>query len=297
MEGVKRCLPGSLAHSIITPNSTHPMLGKYITHCENSLTAAVITHLFHLPIEISWKILCNACYSENWPQFAGEPKNVCFWPNWNPEGTNNTLRVEPDVFIRFEEFDLIVEAKRWDHPMQTEEQWAKELTAYDNVYGDEKVPVRILALGGVWQSCDDQAVSERVFAPEMGKHLAPLRCPVHMCRWSRLLAECKAMEKELRKSRYRSSESRAHERILSDLVGLFAWHGFQTGEWFVDVISRLPRLSYASNNSCITLRAFGVKTDNELWFRDFNHKVNRLRQDCRFHRRIFESITNHFHKI
>jgi hypothetical protein len=52
------------------------MLGKHLNHCEDSLTAAVFTHLLHLPTEVFWKILRNACYTRKLPEFPGEPWNI-----------------------------------------------------------------------------------------------------------------------------------------------------------------------------------------------------------------------------
>ena len=49
-----------------------------------------------------------------------------FWPNWDPEGTDNINRVTPDLFMRFANFDLIVEAKRWDSFQQSSDQWKKK---------------------------------------------------------------------------------------------------------------------------------------------------------------------------
>src|SRR6266568_1660228 len=99
------------------------MLGKFIYICENSQTAAVFTDLLHLPAEDFWRILCNACYTKLLPQYAGEPRLVEFWPKWNPNKTQNENYVEPDVFIRFSSFDLIIEAKREDERQQCRGQW------------------------------------------------------------------------------------------------------------------------------------------------------------------------------
>jgi hypothetical protein len=40
------------------------------------------------------------------------------------------------------------------------------------------------------------------------------------------------MERELGKLKYQSSQTLAHQRILSDLIDLCAWHGFVTLRWF-----------------------------------------------------------------
>ncbi|MFA6290075.1 MAG: hypothetical protein WC661_22035 [Opitutaceae bacterium] len=99
------------------------LMGKHINHCEDSLTAAVFTHLLHLPVELFWRILRDACYTCRLPENSGEVLDAAFWPAWDAAGTNNSARVIPDLFLRFTEFDLIIEAKRWDDSMQDKHQW------------------------------------------------------------------------------------------------------------------------------------------------------------------------------
>src|SRR5438552_1575411 len=111
------------------------MLGKFVVHCEDSLMAAVFSHLLHLPFTIFWHILRDACYGTGLPAVVGEPKIIALWPKWDPQGTRNSSYVEPDLFLRFEDFDLIIEAKRWDQGMQSRNQWEDQLTAYANEYG------------------------------------------------------------------------------------------------------------------------------------------------------------------
>lgn len=136
--------------------------------------------------------------------------------------------------MRFPDFDLIVEAKRWDDRQQNQEQWRRELIGYLNVYGEECRQVRIIALGGIWTSADDE-VTDPV-RPEP-------RCPVHMCKWERVLEQCQQMLKEIRRLKYPTSQNKANERILSDLIDLFGWHEFQTGVWFSELAHNLPQLS------------------------------------------------------
>lgn len=200
------------------------MLGKFINVCEDSLTAAIFTHLLHLPSEVFWQILRNACHTTSLPEDAGEPRSVEFWPKWNPNKTKNASYVEPDVFIRFDSFDVIIEAKREDEGQQYRQQWENEVTAYDNEYGHENVPVRMIALGGIWDTKDDEV---------------PVRmsvCPVHMCRWSSVLLECQRLREQLVETNKDSPSSRtsADLRILNDLIALFAAHEYMTFRWFVD---------------------------------------------------------------
>jgi hypothetical protein len=220
------------------------MLGKHLRHCEDSLTGAILGHLLYLPIEIAWQLLRNACHATDLPEVTGEPEIIEFWPNWNPSNTANTRYVEPDVFLRFRDFDLIIEAKRRDYNQQYRGQWQQQLTAYANEYGKDKRPVRFMALGGIWDTkdaeishpsksheergCPDDVVGDKIV------------CPVHMCRWRGLLHECRKLLAELERLSFPSSQTHANRRILGQMVELFGWHGYSTGVWFGEIgLSRL----------------------------------------------------------
>ena len=209
------------------------MLAPFIDRpCEDSLTASIFGHLLHLPSEVFWQILTQACRTAALPQHAGEPHCAAeFWPKWSPTDTRNSTYVEPDLFIRFREFDLIIEAKRNDDYQQDRRQWEKEIVAYHNEYGAEKIPVRLIAVGGIWDSKDEEL------------KIKDISCPVHMCRWTWLLAECQCMYRELGRISYQSSANNAHRRTLADAISHFEWHGFLTGTWFSDTVSKLAPLS------------------------------------------------------
>lgn len=229
------------------------MLGKFIDrHREDSLTAAVFTHLLHLPVELFWQILREACYSDNFPAAVGEPISVDYWPKWDPTGTGNTTYIEPDVFIRFADFDLIVEAKRWDDRMQDRGQWERELIAYVNEYGEERREVRLLAVGGIHDESDATIEHQRAGKVKPGlatgnRSSRKLICPVHKCRWKRILNECRRLNRQ-------PSQSRAVVRILTDVIDLFAWHGYSTGRWFADFDFSRHRLSGHNPDHCNLFR-------------------------------------------
>ena len=142
------------------------MLGDFIKPSENSLTAAVFSHLLHLPSELCWQLLRGACFSASLPTAAGELQSADFRPKWDPTGTANSSYVEPDLFLRFADFDLIVEAKRWDQSKQSPQQWKNEVRAYWNEHlGDEASStagptLRLIALGGILTTQDQEASVE-----------------------------------------------------------------------------------------------------------------------------------------
>jgi len=221
------------------------MLGSFIDKPrEDSLTAGVFTYLHHLPGELFWRILRNACYTSHLTDYPGEP-SVEFWPKWGSESTSNPNYVEPDMFLRFSAFDIIIEAKRNEKCMQSKDQWQRELVAYTNEYGEERKQVKILAIGGLHSTQDDM-VSHKWHSSSTestNEHVTHhFECPVHMCRWDGLLTECQRMEKELRLMRYPSSQTIAHRQILLDLIDLFACHGYQALTWFSERLPLLPQV-------------------------------------------------------
>ena len=216
------------------------MLSRFIDNPrEDSLTAAVFSHLLHLPIELFWQVLRNACGSEHLPAYPGELIELSAWPSWCAKDTRNSSRVIPDLFLRFAELDLIVEAKRWDAPMQNPEQWRKEVQAYANEYAESRRPmnVRLLALG----------FPRTVAAPDVVIEARPekpgIRCPVICCQWAGLLDQCKRLERELSEASFVTAQGRAAQRILGDVIDLFGGHGFQTGLWFSELVPALSRNS------------------------------------------------------
>jgi len=186
------------------------MLGKFINHCEDSLTAAVFSNLLHLPEDEFWSVVRNACYSPELPVDAGELVEVEYWPKWAAADSGNANYVEPDLFLRFEQFDLIVEAKRWDDGMQSRDQWERELKAYAWEYGQEERKVRIIALGGLFTEEDD-CVSVN---------------------WK---AEGERLKRALERESKPGDRNLSDRRILADIISLFAFHGFATGRWYNDI--------------------------------------------------------------
>lgn len=123
--------------------------------CEDSLTSSVFERLALLSDEHLWWVLRNACdkqalAAKPLPEDVGKLEKIEFWPSWNPDLQleRNNQRVEPDVFLRFEELDIIVEAKRHDFAqLQNEEQWQNEFGAWFQEFQTDR-PVLLLAIGG-----------------------------------------------------------------------------------------------------------------------------------------------------
>ena len=162
---------------------------QLFTASEDSLTSTVFGNLFHLPIELFWEILNNACYSEMITKQNPRILSVEFWPHWNAENSNNTDYIEPDIFIRTIDFDLIIEAKRFDNNQQSINQWNTEFQGYLNEYGDEQKKVILLAIGGI-----DNEQPESI-------QLKDKTILVIKCRWMRVLNQIKNIQSKLEKTK------------------------------------------------------------------------------------------------
>lgn len=201
---------------------------------EDSLTSSVIGTLLFFPVELIWTILSNACYDNSLPSNSGEILNYEFWPHWNSVNTNNKIYVEPDVFIEFENFNIIIEAKRWDKNQQLKKQWLAQYQSYKNEYElDDKEPKKVyyFALGGI-RNTEKEHLSDEVF--------------VYKIRWENLLREIENIKKSLDKSKYLLNNSNALIRIADCLISAFELHGFFTGKWLESLSPSLLNKKTAS---------------------------------------------------
>lgn len=187
---------------------------------EDTLTSSVLGQLFYLPTELMWEILREASYGKELPRTCGIMESFEFWPKWCSGGTDNTRFVEPDLLIQFAEFNMLVEAKRWENKAQDHRQWKAEIRAYLNEYPDDVRPLYFVALGGLH--------GEKSEIIPVGGH----DYTVVMCSWSRILRAVKQALRQLERSSYCTSSMRANARVFNDLLALFRMHGHATGDWF-----------------------------------------------------------------
>lgn len=148
---------------------------------EDPKTSLVFSNLMLFPDNVFWHILKESAANKNiLPEDAGLLNdNFCFWPKWDAKScydTGNSVYVEPDVFFRFENIDVIVEAKYSDNTGQYREEWEREFKAYLNKYEDDKKDVVILAVGG-----------NPTFALEPELKVGRRKCPIVKYSWSNML--------------------------------------------------------------------------------------------------------------
>ncbi len=183
-----------MIHALDKHKISHDIRNE-LWNMEDAKTSSIIGNLLHLPTELFWKILYNSTSNDDGhhnslPKEIGKILSVEFWPYWNLDH-----KVEPDVFIRFEKFDLIVELKRNDYNEQKVSQWTRQLKAYKKKYGEEK-DVYLIAISGATDKTES-----RVF----------------QCSWQSLLEETKRLQQQ--------PNDDYIDRILDSTLKAFAFHG------------------------------------------------------------------------
>ena len=171
---------------------------------EDPKTSSVFENLMLLPDNVFWHIL----------------KSSCFYNERMLVNSDNNTYVEPDLFIRFEEFDVIIEAKYGDYGGQYLKQWTQELTAYDNEYGKEEKPVIFIAVGGN-MSMDIEEIKVR-----SRKHL------IFKCNWLSLLIATNKYRSELKRISVPDMNISATLRLLDNIILAFNINGVYNIDWF-----------------------------------------------------------------
>lgn len=191
---------------------------------EDSLASSVFERLLYLPVDMFWRILVTSCYNPTLPKSPGKIINYSFWPHWNPNGTVNSRYVEPDIFIQFEKFHLIIEAKLNDFAdTQRLDQWQKEVISYYSHFAsEERAPLYFLAIAGL--------TSGHIVQPKIEIPSHEISLPVNFTRWRRILKEIKLIQHEIAKDDHHKTSGVSG--ILKDLILAFRLHGFVTGELF-----------------------------------------------------------------
>jgi len=185
---------------------------------EDSFTSSIFGLLLYLPAEQFWDIIINSSQIKPDIEFPGQVIGYEFWPSWK---NKNCYRCEPDIYIEFENLNLIVEAKRWDGEQQLESQWQNELEAYlESIESDKSVC--LLAAGGI-----RNGGVTKISTPDQRQS-----CPVIQCSWSSLLTQISTLKNQLIKNTEKTPQDYTNLNILKDLVIAFGIHGFQTGYLF-----------------------------------------------------------------
>jgi hypothetical protein len=236
---------------------------------EDSLTSSVFQLLAYLPTRMMWRILRRAIQDKSLAKDVGVLEKMEYWSHWDAIHTTNANFVEPDVYLSFEEMDLIVEAKRYDHKQQYRGQWENELQGYCNLDTEERRTdgqVVLWALGGIHNlKTEEVQIAETTFK-------------VVKSTWTMLLNSIQK-EKQVFEKEKKAKGVNGVGQILEDLLTSFALHGFFIGNWleenqYAPYQQRNQEWSYLLNHA--------EKYDSEKWletlpaFSVANHSLNTL---------------------
>ncbi len=180
---------------------------------EDALTSSVIGTLLMLPSKLLLKILSEASSDSFLNLNFGNLCSYEFWPHWDSNGTGNKHFVEPDVFLRFENIDVIIESKRNDEHQQDPNQWEKEIKSYYNEYSNDKTLI-LLAIGGINYD-KTELINNNI--------------SIYKIKWKRILYIAQSI---LDKKQKNSKKDNGIIRILQMLITNLEIHGFMAIKWF-----------------------------------------------------------------
>ena len=187
---------------------------------EDPKTSAVFENLLLLPDLVFWHILRQSCYShDDLPINPGRILSYAFWPHWDGKGTSNSKYVEPDLYIEFENLDVIIEAKVGSSEGQYKQQWQREILAYHNMNNEMKKFV-FIAVGG-----NMSALSETIQIKEND-------VKIYKCNWLSLLINVNRYERELDSISFPDMNISATKRLLDNIILAFNIHQVYNIEWF-----------------------------------------------------------------
>ncbi|MFA8436785.1 MAG: hypothetical protein ACEPOZ_19945 [Marinifilaceae bacterium] len=196
---------------------------------EDSFTSSVIGLMQYLPCETFWFLLREACSDKsNLPQIAGSLIGLQFWPRWDATGIKGRKYIEPDVFLEFTNFDLIIEAKRGDDGGQYEDQWKNQIRAYCNERTEEKKKLFYITLGGNSNKLNEKVSIEY----EVDQEKIACETTINKCNWMGLLMQVYRLKDQLMAVTASIPHQQALIRILNDLIVGFNYHGFFHINWF-----------------------------------------------------------------
>ncbi|WP_276482695.1 hypothetical protein [Paraflavitalea pollutisoli] len=190
---------------------------EVLNSSEDFITSNFFERLFYLPESMIWEILDRSLLDRSTPLPRPEILQYEFWPGWTLDN-----RVEPDLFIRCNNLDIIVEAKaRDDNNAQSPAQWEREVKAYQLAYGSDVCHVILLAIGG-----NDPLNNKNETIDIEGRSVT-----VFKIRWRALLQTLKAV-KEVRDTLHQPVELPMVGNILTDMIEYLNFHGYYPRELF-----------------------------------------------------------------
>lgn len=195
---------------------------------EDSLTSSIFGTMQYLHDELVWDLIRRSCSSKvGLTEKSGSLNKIEFWPKWNSKDTKNSNYVEPDIFIQFDNFHLIIEAKKNDNHKQNAQhldQWKNEIKSYLNEQieydSGELKNLHFIAFGG-----NENLIN--TFVESEGNNYM-----VHKASWQTLLNESVKLRLSLESNTNSTTGHKQLIRILKDVENAFNTHGFFCIDWF-----------------------------------------------------------------
>jgi hypothetical protein len=222
------------------------MVGRILSSTSNKIedkqTATIFSNLLHLPDKTFWDIIRKACFNNNLPENIGTIEDYEFWPHWKPapEDTVHSNYVEPDIFIRFTQFDIIFEAKKLDRNQQETNQWINEYTAYLHRFGNTK-RVILIAIGGLF--------SGNLSAEKYNNLL------IQKCRWRSIL--------DVLYSQLNIQKMEGHKRIIKDCIEYLEYFNFMRISWIHEIQDHGYKINLSINKE---LEWVELLQEEKQWF-------------------------------
>jgi hypothetical protein len=190
---------------------------------EDQLSSLVFDLLKYLPTEIFYKILKESLYQDKLPKISGNILNFSFWEKWNPDNTTNIKFVEPDIFVRFDNFDIILEAKRYNENQQYKDQLVNQIQSYFNEFSVDNKELIYVQVGGLYSKTNEDNFGDK---------------EIKICKtdWSKILNSIVKMKDNLEILNLDSSQSSI--RILNDLIKGFSLFNFNKILWLESLESK-----------------------------------------------------------
>ena len=193
---------------------------KYFKTNEDSLTSFVFEKLSYLPNELFEFIIKNSV-NDTLPVIDFKTINdIIFWPHWDSANTGNKKFVEPDVLLRFENHDVLIEAKRYDKNQQYSAQWRNEIIAYENEYKTDNKALVFIALGGI-----NKYETEEL-------EVDGCEYNIYKCKWSSILNTIRKVKKQIEPTCDLLNSNFTVNVILNDLIAIFQLFGYSIADWF-----------------------------------------------------------------
>jgi hypothetical protein len=189
------------------------------------------------PDDLFYRILKKSCYKNSFPETIGNIESYEYWPHWDAANVTRTNYIEPDLFLRFDKFDLIVEAKRWDHNQQYLTQWKNEFIGYRNEYKEDKKDVFLLAIGGINNEDEENINVENYGSINVIK-----------CRWNRVLEVLIEILSEIDRCYYINNNDL--KRIALIIISALKLHGYIKIDWLDDLVDKY-RIDYDNSLSAL----------------------------------------------